>query len=62
VNSKVLAFINAKKAKHKTSLEVDIDSRDNMKITITKWKHISKVVMVNSHSHHHPNGPTYKNK
>jgi ketopantoate reductase len=35
VNSKVLAFINAKKAKHKTSLEVDIDSKDNMEITIT---------------------------
>jgi hypothetical protein len=36
VNSKVLAFINAKKAKHETSLEVDVDSRDNMEITITK--------------------------
>jgi len=55
MNSKVLALINAKKAKHQTSLEVDIDSRDNMETTITKWKHIFEVVMANFHSHHHHN-------
>jgi hypothetical protein len=43
-------------------LEVDVDSRDNMEITITKWKHISKVVMANFHFHHHHNRPTYKDK
>ncbi len=62
VNSEVLALINAKKTKHETSLEVDFDSKDNMETTITKWKHISKVVMANSHSHHHHNEPTYKDK
>ncbi len=62
VNSKVLAFINAKKVKHETSLEADVDSKDNMKITITKWKHISKVIMANFHSHHHCNRLTYKDK
>jgi hypothetical protein len=56
-------LINAKKAKHKASLEV-VDLRDNMETTITKWKHISKGVMANfqSHYHHHRNIPTYKDK
>ncbi len=62
MNSKVLAFINAKKIKHETSLEVDVDSRNNMEITIKKLKHISKVIMANFHYHHHCNGPTYKDK
>jgi len=56
MNSKVLALINAKKAKDETSLEVDVDSRDNMETTITKWKHIFLVVTANFHSHHHRNG------
>jgi hypothetical protein len=41
MNSKVLAFINAKKVKHETSLVVDVDLRNNMETTIKKWKHIS---------------------
>jgi hypothetical protein len=42
-------------------LEVD-DLTNNMETIITNWKRLSKVVMANSHFHHHYNGPTYKNK
>jgi predicted metal-dependent RNase len=60
-NLEVLTFINAKKVEHEISLEV-VDLRDNMETTITKWKHIFEVIMVNFHFHHHYNRPTYKDK
>jgi hypothetical protein len=41
MNFKILALINAKKTKHKKSLEIGINSRENIETTIKKWKHIS---------------------
>jgi hypothetical protein len=46
--------MNVKKVEHETSLEV-VDSWHNMETLVTKWRHISKVVMVNDHYEHHCN-------
>jgi hypothetical protein len=37
----LITSINAKKVEHKVYLQV-IDSRDNIEMLVTKWKHISK--------------------
>ncbi len=54
-------MIKAKKVEHEASLGV-VDSRDNMETTITKWKHISTIVMGNGHSEPLRNGVAYKDK
>jgi hypothetical protein len=38
VNSEIKALINAKKAEHEASLDVVVDSQDNMETSVTKWK------------------------
>jgi hypothetical protein len=48
-----MALINTKKVEHKVSLDV-VDSWPNMETLITKWKHISKVVMANHHKKFKP--------
>ncbi len=60
-NAKILALTSAKKAKQEANLDI-IDSINNMETTITKWKHIFKLVMTNGHYVHHRNGSTCKGK
>lgn len=44
----LITSINAKKVEHNVYLQV-IDSRDNIEMLVTKWKHISKAIMANVH-------------
>jgi hypothetical protein len=54
-------LIKAKKVEHEAILGV-VDSRDSMETSITKWKHISTIVMGNGHSEQFRNGAAYKDK
>ncbi len=52
-NFEIITLINAKKVEHEISLEV-VESWHKMETLVTKWKHISKVVMANRHKRFKP--------
>jgi hypothetical protein len=60
-NVEILALIKGKKTEHEASL-ILVDFRNNMEMSITKWKHISTFFMPNGHSKHFHTRTTCNNK